>query len=269
MWWLAALAGAFYFRGKIAAVLGPMLPDLPPQKTVFFGHLLVLIGSVLYILPLEFVGLQAVKAMAFRFSIWSTVLTLMLTIKTNYGLPPMPQNMSFSNFKEVAATTLQPWLQKAMMEGVDFHFLFFALIFLTAYPSVWALLILGRRSLWSVCSYASKNMAGNKLWLMFSPTWDKLKKRESEIQLYSAIAEITLGVWLAVSVLLPTRQLIATFLYWSFLRTRYQVPRSHGIHLQAWRRLEQQVSPVLKALPILNKPIDMAKAWFQPQYQQG
>lgn len=79
---------------------------------------------------------------------------------------------------------------------------------------------------------------------------------------YSTLAEVLLGIWLTISLLLPTRQVLACMLYWNFLWTRYQVPRSQPAHAKAWRQLGDMVAPVTNKVPILNKPIDMAKAWF-------
>merc|ERR1711865_954601 len=135
----------------------------------------------------------------------------------NYGSPPFPEVTSFS-ISQLKATAqnamekLKPWLQQAM-NGPDFHWLFFVLIFVTAYPSIIVVAIIGRRSLWSVGTYASKNMQENRLWKMFEPTWTKLKARETEVMQYSTLAEVLLGIWLTISMLLPTRQILACMLY--------------------------------------------------------
>merc|ERR1719217_183580 len=101
--------------------------------------------------------------------------------------------------------------------GNEFHFLFFAMIFLSAPPCVLVLAVLGRRSLWSVCTYAEKNRAENALWKKFAPIWAKLKVQEKEILLYSALVEIAQGLWLTVQLFLPTRQVLILILYWNYL----------------------------------------------------
>mmetsp|Transcript_118630 Transcript_118630/g.335545 ORF Transcript_118630/g.335545 Transcript_118630/m.335545 type:complete len:268 (-) Transcript_118630:192-995(-) len=263
MMWLLFPVGLFLFRGKIASFIAPYVPVLSPQKTSFYGHVVTLCASIVYVLPIEFLGLGMLKRPAYMLSLWSTILNAMMTIKANYGFPQLPENVSFSNITQACTTSIQPWLQKVMMGGPEFHFLFFALIFLTAYPSVVPLVILDRRSLWSVCTYCSKNTPTNPLWLRFKPTWEgKLKPKEKEVQLYSALAEIGFGIYLAVSVILPTRQLLVTVLYWNFLQNKYRVPRSHDVHLQAWRLVGQRVEPLTKALPFLQKPLGMAKDYF-------
>jgi len=148
------------------------------------------------------------------------------------------------------------------MFGVDFHFLFFALIFLAAQPSLWALAILFRRSLWSVGTHWDKNPPGPWLWRKFSSQWEKLKAKQKEVLYYSTMAEILLAFWLTASLFLPTRQIFTCILYWNYVKTRYQMPRSHEMHEKAWTELGQKVQPILQKLPILQKPIDLAKGWF-------
>mmetsp|Transcript_16340 Transcript_16340/g.48674 ORF Transcript_16340/g.48674 Transcript_16340/m.48674 type:complete len:270 (-) Transcript_16340:45-854(-) len=267
MWWLVAAAGLYVFRGKIAQKLAPLLPQSTPQKNAFFGHCGMLLAGCVYALPIEFLGLGAVKRAAWLASLWSTIITAGLTLKANYGAPPMPQQLSIGAVKQLMQGALQPWLQQAMM-SVDFHFLFFSLIFVAANPSIFPLLILGRRSLWSVATHCTKNPEdGGMLWPRFKPTWEKLKAKEPEVLHYSALGEILLALWLTASLLLPNRQFFTCFLYWNYLKTRYAVPRSQPLHDKAWRQLGQQVEPVLKMAPFLQKPIDMAKGWFKPQYQ--
>jgi len=274
MMMLLVPAGIFMFRNKISAILGPYIPAISPQKISYLGHLITLSTACIYVLPLEFVGLGAFKKTAYMVSMWSATCTMMLNIKANYPLPDMPDTagLSLTNMAAMKAwmtTTLEsavkPWLQKAMM-GVDFHFLFFSLIFLTASPSIAPLAILARRSLWTVCSYCSKNSPDGFVWSKFAPIWEaKLKPKEKEVQLYSALAEIVLGIYLAVSVFLPSRQLIATILYWNYLTMRFRLPRSREYHLQAWSQLGQRIDPLLKMAPFLNKPLDMAKTYFNGQ----
>jgi len=264
MWWLAVGAGLYFFRGKIAQKLAPMLPAITPQQSSYYGHAITLAAGLLYLLPVELVGLGVVKRIAYLTCLWSTIVTCGMTIKANYGMPPMPQTMSMAAIKQMMGTTLQPWLAKAI-HSVEFNFLFFALIFVTANPSIIALAILGRRSLWSVCTYCTKNeAAGGRLWLRFKPTWEKLQAKNTEVLHYSAMAEIMLGFWLTASLALPTRQILTCFLYWNYLKTRFQGERSGKQHLQAWMQLGQQIEPLFKVAPFLRKPIDMAKGWFQP-----
>lgn len=272
MYWLVIPVALYFFRERIATTLA----GLPARKTVVQGHLITLVLGLLYILPVEFVGLGVLKRPAYLGSLWCNIFTLLYTLKSNYGAPPLPQmsGFSMSNWRQMGQAALQqlaPWLQKAM-SGVDFHWLFFVLIWMSAYPSVWAILIIGRRSLWSVGSYCSNetlpetaSWRESRVWKMFAPTWAKLKAQEAQVLHYSTLAEILLGIWLVVSILMPWRQILPCILYWIFLRQRYQVPRSHEAHTKAWRQLGEKAQPLLQAVPFLQKPLDMAKGWFQPQ----
>eukprot|EP00933_Yihiella_yeosuensis_P028481 TRINITY_DN2230_c1_g7_i1.p1 TRINITY_DN2230_c1_g7~~TRINITY_DN2230_c1_g7_i1.p1 ORF type:complete len:278 (+),score=36.02 TRINITY_DN2230_c1_g7_i1:101-934(+) len=267
----------YMFRAKIAQFLAPYVGQMDPQRFVFRGHLCSLLFGSLYIIPFEFVGLGGLQRVAYLGCLWAQVATSMWTIKANYGAPPTPQitgGFSMAALKETAQTaaqTMAPWFQKAM-NTADFQFLFFVLIFLTAYPSVWALAILLRRSLWTVGKYGEKNLTEYRLWKLFSGTWAKLSDKELEAKVlhYSVLGEILLGFWLIVSLALPSRQILVLLLYWNYLKTRYQTPRSHANHEKAWIELNTQVAPLVEKVSILQKPIDMGKGWFQsgPAMQQ-
>lgn len=272
MLWLALPAMLYMFRGRLASTLAPMVGSLDPQRTAMLGHLLTVVLGLIYIVPLELVGLRGVKRPVFLLSLWTNIATLLWSLTCNYGLPPMPQvGNLISNFRQYGQAAIQmmiqplaPWLTKAM-SGADFHWLFFVLIWMAAHPSVFAILIIGRRSLWSVGTYCSKNTPESRIWKAFAGTWAKLKEREVEILHNSTLAEIVLGFWLIVSLFLPSRQFLICIMYWNFLRQRYQVPRSHEAHLKAWRQINAKAAPLLQAAPFLNKPLDMAKGWFAPQ----
>lgn len=275
MWHLLVIAGLYMMRGKIAPLLSPVfskltpyLPEMNPQKNSFYGHLLMLAGGVIFVLPIEFIGFGGLKRLAYLASLWSTIVTSGMNIKANYGAPPMPQISGFSMaaFKELIPT-MQPWLEKTLL-SVEFHFLFFALIFVVANPSLFALLILARRSFWAVCSYCVKTPdAQGRLWQLAKPMWEKLKTKETEVLQQSALAEIMLAFWLTVSLFLPSRQIITCILYWNYLKIRFQAPKSAVHHVKAWGQIDNTVSPVMRVVPFLSKPIDMAKEWFKPRYQ--
>lgn len=269
MYWLLIPAVLFFFRGRIATFLAPYL-GTDPKKTNFYGHLLIVIAALVYLLPLEFVGLEGVKRMAYLMALWAQIMVAGFTITVNYRdkMPDLPTSgFSMAAMKATMARA-QPWLQE-VISGVDFHFLFFALIFLAATPSVIVLGILGRRSLWSVATYCSKNTPENKLWVKFLPTWTQLKAKEKQVLFCSSLAEVCLGLFLTVQIFTASRQIITCLLYWNYLRTRYQVPRSHPQHLEAWQFLGMKVQPILRMVPPLNIPLNYAKNWFQPQYQQA
>lgn len=258
-------------RGKIGSLLGPYLPRWPPTKIVFYGHCITLVASCLYVLPIELAGFGAQKRMFYTLSMWSCIMTAMFTIKVNYGVPDMPQGLGFSMaaIKQAMASQVQPWLQRVMMNSKDFSWLFFSLIFLTAYPSVVPLVLLARRSLWSVCVYCSKpdnNMTDNFFWRRLQPIWEgKLKPNTEKVSEYSAQGEIALGFFLVVSMFLPTRQMLLTLLYWNYLTTRYKIPATPHYHEKAWKAIGEKAEPVLKMAPFLNPLIEKAKGFFKNQ----
>eukprot|EP00401_Gymnodinium_catenatum_P019175 CAMPEP_0117519608 /NCGR_PEP_ID=MMETSP0784-20121206/32737_1 /TAXON_ID=39447 /ORGANISM="" /LENGTH=267 /DNA_ID=CAMNT_0005315569 /DNA_START=129 /DNA_END=932 /DNA_ORIENTATION=- len=263
MMWLLFPVGLFLFRGKIASFIAPYVPVLSPQKTSFYGHVVTLCASIVYVLPIEFLGLGMLKRPAYMLSLWSTILNAMMTIKANYGFPQLPENVSFSNITQACTTSIQPWLQKVMMGGAGVP-----LPLLRAHipdgvsigraagdlgPPIVVVsvhILLEEHADESLVAEVQAYMGG------------EVEAKEKEVQLYSALAEIGFGIYLAVSVILPTRQLLVTVLYWNFLQNKYRVPRSHDVHLQAWRLVGQRVEPLTKALPFLQKPLGMAKDYF-------
>jgi hypothetical protein len=269
MWWLAAVAGVYFFRGKIAQLVAPLLSDTKKVKGLeFYCHCVAVLAGVVYAVPLELVGLGMVKKLAWLSCMWASVLASLIFLGTEFGGPPMPDKFELKNWRQSMQemqVKLQPWLQNSMM-SVNFHFLFFSLIFLAASPTVFVVLILGRRSLWSVCTVCEKESRTRTLWLWFAPRWDKLKAQNAQIVEYSALAEVGLGLWLGISLLLPTRQILTCILYWQYLKMRYQVPKSQVYHLKAWQTIYSRVEPLFKAVPILNKPLNWAKGQFKPQY---
>merc|ERR1719330_1830932 len=146
----------------------------------------------------------------------------------------MPQLSGFSMAAiQQMMPTVQPWLQKVLLTP-DFHFLFFALIFIVANPALFPLLILARRSFWAVCTYCSKTPdAQGLVWKICKPAWEKVKPKEAEVLQQSALAEILVAFWLTVSLFLPSRQILTCILYWNYLRMRFMpLSRSSAHHVK-------------------------------------
>lgn len=277
MWQILLIAGLYMFRGQIFKVLAPVaskltpfLPTTTPQKNNFYGHIVMLLGGVVYVLPIQFVGLAWLSRLGYITSLWSTIITCALSIKVNYGPPPIPQITGFSMAAiQQVMPTVQPWLMQTT-QSVEFHFMFFSLIFVLTNSSIFAVLILGRRSFWSVCTYCARNESTQgRLWLIVKPRWEKLKAVEQEVLQQSALAEILLGFWLAVNIFLSRQMntIVTCFLYWTYLKIRFQAPKSAVHHVKAWRQIESTAQPLLRVAPFLSKPIDMAKEFFKPKYQ--
>lgn len=270
--WMFLVPLALWFLGpKIFQKIAPYLPTIEPQQAVFMGHLVVLQGAAVYVLPIEFFGLGAVKRMGYLACMWGSVGTCLWVLKSNIPAPPIPQGLSFSMLRSGLSQHLapmRPWMMQ-VQQSIAFHFLFFGLIFLTAYPSLIPVGILARRSLWDVASQCNKADSERFVWRKFKPWWDKLQAKNEAVLVYSALAEVMLAFWLTANLILPSRQIITTIMYWQFLVIRYQVDRSKKYHAQAWQSLDTSTAPLFKAVPILRKPVDMAKGFFQPQYSYG
>lgn len=263
---LIGAALLFAFRGKIAAYVSPMLGgDL--NKINFFAYGVVLMASILYVVPMELFGLGGLRRVSYVVALWAQVLnsgfTVYGTARSKGKLPPQLNSYSMEGLKS-AMMAAQPFFQE-IMSSKEFHFLFFAVIFLSAYPSVPVLCILARRALFVLCTLAPKYAQTWRVWLMFEPRWQMIKQQEKEIVAYSVLAEIVLGFWLVVQIATPSRQIMTTFMYWNFLKVRYQSPQSNASHAAAWRTLQAKTAPLFQALPFLNMPLSYAQNWFKPQ----
>jgi len=264
MYWLVLVAGLYLGRSHIAKFLAPYLQRLDEQMIVFYGHSVVVSCGLLYILPIDFIGLEILKRPTYLICFWCSIAIMGYTVKVNYGFPTFPANLGFSNWKE-GLQAVAPYMQNVLSKSVDFHFLFFALIFVAAYPSVFALVILWRRSLFAVATHVAKHeRLQGRVWRTLEPHWNKTKQPQTaeDVKLYSALAEILLGFWLTASLFMPTRQILTCILYWNYLKTRFQVPRSKPDHARAWGRIKNHVDPALSMVPFLNKPLSYAQQWF-------
>jgi hypothetical protein len=215
-------------------------------------------------------GLGAIKHLAWLVALWGHGSACMGALAKNYSkdLPAMP-NIDFKNWRQgmqEAAAKMQPFLQTAL-RSVDFHYLFFVLIFLAADSTVLVALLITRRSLWTLCTLWSKKNSTNFIWRMIKPKWDLLQAdgqaKSKDIVEKCNILEVGFGFWLVISLFLPNRQIFACILYWHFLKIRYQAEKHH----KAWQLLNQKAAPLFKAVPILQKPLGWAKGFFQPQVQ--
>uniref|UniRef100_A0A7S1AJ29 Uncharacterized protein n=1 Tax=Noctiluca scintillans TaxID=2966 RepID=A0A7S1AJ29_NOCSC len=269
MYWLAIVAALYFGRGFIGKKLAPYVSGVSPQTLVVCGHSVSLACGLLFVLPVELLGLAPAKRFMFFMCLANSGMASAVSVTRVYGWPPVPSDMSFSALRSGAAfTQLAPYIQRVMM-GPDFQSLFYSLIFIAAPPSLLVLPVLLRRSLWCLCIHCTSTNSENRLWLRFQPTWKKLRAPtvEAEVLQYNALAEILLGFWFVVNLFLPTRQIITLVLYWNYLKIRYQFEKTDKpFHSKAWQRLGAKVEPLLCMLPFLRTPLEWLKSWFQPKF---
>lgn len=281
MWWLIVPAVLYFGREHISRFLAPILPDQSRQiYWLLFGQVVM---TLLFLLPLHLVlpQLAAFKRTSYMMSMWFSVAAnaLQLTVNLRDLGVQFPDTSGFSirnakqSFQDLAVK-MQPFLVAAM-QSPDFTSLFFTVIFLTAPPAQFPFtyfppLILARRSIWSLGQKADKNSSiGSKMSSMYE---SRLKARTEQASHLTVGAEIALGFGLAVCILLPTRQVLTTFLYWQYLQMRYRTPTrnesrsgSRPIHAKVWDEVGQKADPLLTKVPILNTPVNYVKNMFQQQ----
>jgi len=251
LWLFLALAGAalVFLKKK------NLIPDVPfpsflkgiisPNTLALALHSLCALTSLSALFGAEFVGIP-VKFPSFLVCLLSSVVTII----TNYGAP----NMS----------DYSVWLSN-VAQSADFPFFMISMIFIAksnGLADYIALLIIARRSLWFVATHLNKSQAESRLWKFVQPTWQVAKSIEDKVLLMSATCEIMIAFWLTLLLLTPQRQFLSVFVYWNFLRMRYQAPRSHGHHERAWAVIGDKAEPALRRLGPLAGGLEKIKRWF-------
>merc|ERR1719324_1882131 len=206
-------------------------------------HFILASAAVVCVLPLG-----AISQLLHQFCTAVSIIVHMTALGTNYPT-------TFSEIK----SNWKIYLSK-VSQSPDFQFLYFTLIFLSVRPGMFVYLILARRSLWFVGTQCSKSETV-PLWSKVAPLWAKLQPMKEMIDVYSVVAEQCQGIILLVGMIFPARQVLGTFLYWSFLKHRYVCPRSRPMQEKGWVALEKPVVSVTRSkigLMVLS-PI---KRWF-------
>eukprot|EP00755_Sulcionema_specki_P028160 Sspe_Gene.89316::Locus_61087_Transcript_1_1_Confidence_1.000_Length_819::g.89316::m.89316 len=139
------------------------------KRMNFLGHVWILVNALLWILPLHFMGFN--MSSCYFYCLLGGIVNGVATLGANHGRPPI----SISNWRQ-GMNDAKLWLQR--LNGPEMHFLFFCMVWVAAVPNFIVLLILARRSLWSICTYASKTMPNSPLFSAFRPVWTSLQSRE-------------------------------------------------------------------------------------------
>jgi len=238
--------------------LSTMFADKP--RLVIQLQTFVLTATFVYLIaiPLDYlpyIGGCGLQAYAYRIALWMALGCSGLTLVTNYDMPPVKQGWA----------ACQPYLAQ-VSQSTEFHFFFYSCVWMNAPPFFAVLIVPGRRALWSVMTYMAKASAaqgGNPQWEIIRPQWEAIKSQEKDILVYSSMVEILLGFYLFAMLIIEQdfSRLMTIFIYWSFLRIRYQAPRSKVTHEPAWGRIDQMAGPV-KDLPVIKNVVEMGKAQF-------
>ncbi len=257
---LAFIAYRFY-----KARYAPAGPNAAPSKSLVDPNVVAIvlntvttICGIIYLVTLN---------SGFRvFAVGAAAISSVFVVVMNYGLPQVS--------RQAIRVPLQEWFGRCL-SGAEFPFLFFALMFIHDYASQvgWAfgladyvaVLILVRRSVWFLGTHASKSSAvsNSRPWQMLgNPLWTFLKLKEPKVLEISTLAEVLIGFWLVLLVLTPARQLLNTFVYWTFLRVKYMAPRSRPGHLAAWQKIDARTKHIRVRIPAIERLVQFAVQWF-------
>lgn len=206
-------------------------------------HFILAVAAVVCVVPLG-----SMTFLLHQFCTAVSILVHVTALATNY-----PTTLS-----EIKANW-RDYLGK-VSQSPDFQFLYFTLIFLSVRPGMFVYLILARRSLWFVGTQCSKTGTA-PLWSRVAPLWAKIQPMKEMIDVYSVVAEQCQGLILLFGIFFPGRQVMGTFLYWSFLKHRYTCMRSRPLQEKGWVALEKPVESVTRSKVglIVLGPV---KRWF-------
>jgi hypothetical protein len=200
-----------------------------PHLLLAVMHFILTLSAVVCVLPLG-----TISFLLHQFCTAVSILVHMTALATNYP----------TTFSEIKANW-RIYLSK-VSQSPDFQFLYFTLIFLSVRPVILVYLILARRSHWFVGTQCSKN-GDAPFWSRVAPLWAKLQEMKDMIDIYSVVAEQCQGLILLFGIFFPGRQVLGTFLYWSFLKHRYVCPRSRPMQEKGWAALEGPVVSVTRS----------------------
>mmetsp|Transcript_42340 Transcript_42340/g.92402 ORF Transcript_42340/g.92402 Transcript_42340/m.92402 type:complete len:262 (+) Transcript_42340:63-848(+) len=258
MWyWLLPVAVLLYRRFRKPAA--NEVAD--PARNVFISNLTVVVASIVYIIPLELLVGFPVSNLMFTMVLASTLMGSGSSIMANYGAPQLPDAGGWRKGYKMKFQAAAQWLAVVADKSPDFSYVFLCAVFLPAAPNLLVVMIIFRRSVLSCNAFAAKNMPENRIYVRIKPMYDKhVKPREAQWKHVCNVLEIVLGFQLIVGILLPSRQILTTVVYWHFLKLRFSMQRSHADALAAWKAVEERAGPVPRFIPafIMNR----IKGWF-------
>jgi len=256
-WWLLPVAVLVYRRFRKPAA--NEVSD--PARNVFMSNLTVVVASIVYVIPLELVIGFPVSNLMFTMVLASTLMGSGSSILANYGAPQLPGGWR-KDFK-LKLQVLAQWLAMVADKSPDFAYVFLCGVFLPAAPNLLVVVIIFRRAVLSCNAYAAKNLPGNRIYARIKPMYDKhVKPREAQWKQMCNVLEIVLGFQLIVGILLPTRQILTTVLYWHFLKLRLSMQRSYPDAVAAWKTVEAKAGPIPRLIPAFI--MDRIKGWMNP-----
>lgn len=253
--WLIAICvfvGYKYYKSKYA--VGSSSLEFKPESIAVLLNVLCVITGLAYLTT----GNSTVRYI----SVCSSIAASTYIVYTNYGYP----KLSRQSFR----APLQDWFVKCM-SGAEFPFLFFTLMFLNETGPIFpfglaeyvAVALVVRRCVWFLGTHGSKAWVSNPVWSKYgNVVWGFVKAREVTVLEVCNLAEVFLGFWFILLLVTPSRRLMTSFVYWTYLRIRYMAPRSRPGHVVAWAQVDRLSKPLRTKVPLVEKPVQWVVRWF-------
>jgi len=213
------------------------------QKTL---RLAIFVNLILYILPF---GLSSYAAKLFSLS---AILVHLITLYNRFGLPKFTMAYATTLFSDSTTMTLFLALLLLVSKPYLLAMLPIALTEITSYthdicsfvrshlPSVQAQLIP------LISRFAPSILGGADPTAMLNEVFSPRSEAAINTQLHkgAAYCEVMQGLFVILELILPTRNLMFTIMWWQYLQMRYMIDKSGNIR-SAFLALDQQILSVL------------------------
>eukprot|EP00392_Amoebophrya_sp_AT5.2_P017589 g17971.t1 len=238
--------------GRLDGVLGGLSGGaaMDPRTLVPKLHQFVVLCTMLYVLllPIELVtgfgwGLYAWLYLA---AMWISMASSLVTMYLREGWEKCKMYIA------------------QVIPSIEFHWLFYTLVFFNGPQYVLALIIPARRSFWNILKTQGAVILSHPQFAAYKPQYELLMSQEKQVLLYFTLVEIALGFYLIAGlVVFEEKPFLSVVLFWQFLRMRYQAPRNRAMQDQAWGLVGEKVDPVVGKVPPLAKGLDWCKTKFK------
>lgn len=249
-----------------------------PAETVNVLHALYISCLLLYFLslPLSYLPdlpylgdtIPSFLSSFYRLALMVMVCGSLITITANNGAPPIKEGWE----------KVKIYLAQVQM-SLEFAWLFYGFIFLSADSNLLIVLIPARRSVSGVCKFVKKKIeemgkAGTQraaqnnpqlaTILSAKPYLDEFETRdEAQFQSLAAVAELLLGFFLIIKVFVTGfNGAITAMLYWQLLRLKFHHPKTKSKQIAAWSVIGDKVEPIFALAPPVRGVVEKAKGVY-------
>ena len=168
-------------------------------------------------------------------------------------------------FRPFSLPGWQAWFAGASGSS-DFQYMFMAFILLPQRPMTMAVVSPGCLAVYHSMAFLKKKFHGTAVWekTRLDRLHARLVRNQQSALMLNASAEIAIGFMAFMQLLSPGRSVSLVFVYWNFLKMRYNCPDAAKYHKQCWALLGQRADGYgLRRHPLVARGLSWAQAWFE------